>query len=84
MNLPRARKSLKLRYAQKISCLIRCPSLLSTNISSFFVTMSTFTMGLGRNRFDDYILSISTDYKPIHAKPYLSHGAFESKARERI
>lgn len=25
---------------------------------------------LGRMRFDDYILPLSSDYKPVHAKPY--------------
>uniref|UniRef100_A0AAV1TBR0 Reverse transcriptase domain-containing protein n=1 Tax=Peronospora matthiolae TaxID=2874970 RepID=A0AAV1TBR0_9STRA len=39
---------------------------------------------LGRMRFEDYILPISPDYKPVHAKPYPVLRSLEGKARELI
>ena len=39
---------------------------------------------LGRMRFEDYILPISSDYKPVHAKPYPFPCSLEGKARELI
>ena len=35
-------------------------------------------------RFDDYTLPISTDYKPVHAKPYHVPRSLEENARELI
>ncbi|CAI5705503.1 unnamed protein product [Peronospora effusa] len=37
---------------------------------------------LGRMRFEDYILPISPDYKPVNAKPYPVPRSLEGKARE--
>ncbi|OWZ12375.1 hypothetical protein PHMEG_00014480 [Phytophthora megakarya] len=39
---------------------------------------------LGRMQFPDYVLSLSPDYVPVHAKPYAVARRMESKAKDTI
>jgi hypothetical protein len=39
---------------------------------------------LGRMRFDDYVLPLSPDYKPVHAKPYPIAKIHEEQAKAKI
>ncbi|POM60314.1 Gag-pol fusion protein [Phytophthora palmivora] len=39
---------------------------------------------LDRMRFEDYLIPLSPDYKPVHAKPYAISRSQETKAKEAI
>ena len=65
------------------------PDQLSPEVSRLYLDLIAqyrhlYDGYLGRMRLDDYLLPLSPEYKPVHAKPYPIPRSLENAARAEI
>ncbi|POM79178.1 Pol protein [Phytophthora palmivora] len=65
------------------------PDLLDTKLAQRYLDLliehrKLYDGHLGRMRFEDYLIPLSPDYKPVHAKIYAIPRSQETKANEAI
>ncbi|KAJ0408806.1 hypothetical protein P43SY_000702 [Pythium insidiosum] len=86
---PETTEELKEAEINAVSPLELLPADVADATAAKFLPILTqyqqlYSGRLGRMRFDDYVLPLSPDFKPIHAKPYPIPKSMETKAKEEI